>query len=189
MDWQKRLRDARARPITSPERVKMSWLRPIRPRDRYEYSLPPGTTQAQAQLDGERIKGVVPYARAAIANFIARFQDKQGGEPFLAKPPGAVLTIRPALQSTDYIHMVREIAMKPALTVESSIGSTPQVIARDVAPSPQQVSVFAQNFSGWQVGSPAFNYGFSSYDEWLKQQIAGTPNLSGQEPIKPTPAA
>jgi hypothetical protein len=165
----------------------MSWQRPIRPRDRYEYSLP-NVTQAQAQLDGERIKGVVPYALAAVAGFIQRLNAK-GGDPFLAKPPGTILSIRPALQSTDYIHMVRDISMRPALAVESSIGSTPSPIARDIQPIPQQVSVFAQNYSGWQVGSPAFNYGFQSYNDWLQAQIAGAPNIAGQEPTKPTPAA
>ena len=165
----------------------MSWQRPIRPRDSYSYSLP-NVTQAQAQLDGERIKVVVPYAFQAIAGFIARLNAK-GGDPFLYQPPGTVLSIRPELQSTDYIHMVRDISMNPALAVESSAGSTPQVIARDQTPVPQQVSVFAQNYSGWQVGSPAFNYGFSSYDTWLRAQISGAPNVAGQEPTKPTPAA
>ena len=153
----------------------MTWQHPIRPRDSYSYSLP-GVTQAQAQLDGERVKGLWPRAVAALAGFINR-QIQKGGDPFLYQPPGTVLSIRPALQSTDYIHMVRDISMKPALAVESSIGSTPQM-----------VSVFAQNFSQWQVGSPAFNYGYQSYSDWLKAQIGAVPNVAGQTPAKPTPA-
>ncbi len=164
----------------------MSWQRPIQPRDAYSYSLP-GVTQAQAQLDGERVKGLWPRAAAAIAGFINR-NNQKGGDPFLYAPPGTMLSIRPALQATDYIHMVRDISMRPALAVESSIGSTPQVIARDVAPAPQMVSVFAQNYSAWQVGSPAFNYGYQSYADWLQAQIAAAPSLAGQTPIKPTPA-
>ncbi len=150
------------------------------------YTLPPQAApdtaegQFQSVLNGDRIKGIVPYAAAAIASFVKRQMDQ--GFPWQAKPPGSVFSIIPALQSTDYIHMVRDIAMKPALSYESSRGSTPNTIARDFPPSPQQVSVFPLEIRGWQAGTPNFNYGYLDYGSWLTQHLGGLPSLSGQAP-------
>ena len=84
--------------------------------------------------------------------------------------------------------MVRDIAMKPPLAVERSIGSTPNTIAYDFPPAPQQVSVFAQVQPGWQAGNPPFNYGYGNYGDWLMQQLGNPPSLSGQTPSAPTAA-
>ncbi len=154
------------------------------PRDAYAAQLPPQSNQFQAYLNGDRIKGVVPYLASAIAGFIQR-RINAGGDPWLYAPPGSIFSIKPALQATDYIHMVRDISMRPALSFESSAGSTPSPIARDQSPTPQMVSVFAQNNTQWQAGAPPYNYGFVNYQQWLQAQISAAPNVSGTSGATP----